>query len=204
MVRFGIRSAAVGLTSRPFLIWEQRFSKCGARSSPGRGASCLYEGHIYVERSMAATWNIFLSTLLGWHILLITYWRCWLQTTINIFYRRLNLEKYVSRYLKPMSNLFIWIYSGGGGPWNVLKGAQVIKVWKLLFYNLTYRWYFTSGLNLISKHHYRPQWPPGLRLRPWLLGRWDRGIESRLRHGCLSLYIRPHIHLLATLSSTTM
>jgi hypothetical protein len=34
--------------------------------SGGGGASCLYEGHIYFERSMVATQNhIFFGTLLG-------------------------------------------------------------------------------------------------------------------------------------------
>jgi hypothetical protein len=32
----------------------------------------------------------------------------------------------------------------------------------------------------------RSQQPRGLRRRHWWLGRWDRGFESRLRHGCLS------------------
>jgi len=36
--------------------------------------------------------------------------------------------------------------------------------------------------------HSRSQSTSGLRQRPWLLGRWDRGFESRLRHGCLSSY----------------
>jgi hypothetical protein len=30
------------------------------------------------------------------------------------------------------------------------------------------------------------QWPCGLRRGSWPVGCWDRGLESRLRHGCLS------------------
>jgi hypothetical protein len=32
----------------------------------------------------------------------------------------------------------------------------------------------------------RSQWPCGLRRGSWLVGCWDRGFESRSRHGCLS------------------
>jgi hypothetical protein len=32
----------------------------------------------------------------------------------------------------------------------------------------------------------RSQWSRGLRRRPWSLGRWHSGFETRLRHGCLS------------------
>jgi hypothetical protein len=32
----------------------------------------------------------------------------------------------------------------------------------------------------------RSQWQRDPTLRPWLLGRWDRGLESRLRYECLS------------------
>jgi hypothetical protein len=32
----------------------------------------------------------------------------------------------------------------------------------------------------------RSQWPCGLRRGSWPVGCWDRGFESRLRHGCLS------------------
>jgi hypothetical protein len=35
-------------------------------------------------------------------------------------------------------------------------------------------------------HTWLVQWPWGLRRRPWSLGRWDYGFESRSRHGCLS------------------
>jgi hypothetical protein len=45
------------------------------------------------------------------------------------------------------------------------------------------------------------QWPQGLKGRPWSLGRWDRGFESRLRHVCLSSSIH-HYHSPITLSST--
>jgi hypothetical protein len=31
------------------------------------------------------------------------------------------------------------------------------------------------------------QWPCGLRRGSWPVGCWDRGFESRSRHGCLSL-----------------
>jgi hypothetical protein len=46
------------------------------------------------------------------------------------------------------------------------------------------------------------QWPCGLRCWHWSLGRWDRGLESRLRHGCLSSSIHHHHHyqLLVALS----
>jgi hypothetical protein len=33
----------------------------------------------------------------------------------------------------------------------------------------------------------RSQWPCGLRRGSWPVGYWDRGFESRLRHGCLSV-----------------
>jgi hypothetical protein len=54
-------------------------------------------------------------------------------------------------------------------------------------------------LNTILKHVYFEKkllytdliswsrWPRGLRLRFWPLSCWDRGFESRSRHGCLSL-----------------
>jgi hypothetical protein len=32
----------------------------------------------------------------------------------------------------------------------------------------------------------RAQWPRILKYRPWSLGRWDCGFESRLKHGCVS------------------
>jgi hypothetical protein len=32
----------------------------------------------------------------------------------------------------------------------------------------------------------RSQWPCGLRRGSWPVGCWDRGFESRSRHGCLS------------------
>jgi hypothetical protein len=48
-------------------------------------------------------------------------------------------------------------------------------------------------------HCTKPQvWSCGLRRRPWLLWRWDRGFQSRLRHGYLSSFnhyrslITPH------------
>jgi hypothetical protein len=45
------------------------------------------------------------------------------------FYRRLNFENYVIHYMKFMSNLFIWIYSGGGGVNSMkrLKGGPSYK-----------------------------------------------------------------------------
>jgi hypothetical protein len=33
----------------------------------------------------------------------------------------------------------------------------------------------------------RSRWPRGLRRRSWPRGCWDRGLESRWGHGCLSL-----------------
>jgi hypothetical protein len=33
---------------------------------------------------------------------------------------------------------------------------------------------------------YRSQWPCGLRRGSWPVGCWDRGFESRSRHGCSS------------------
>jgi hypothetical protein len=33
----------------------------------------------------------------------------------------------------------------------------------------------------------RSKWPCGLRRGSWPVGCWDRGVESRSRHGCLSL-----------------
>jgi hypothetical protein len=44
------------------------------------------------------------------------------------------------------------------------------------------------------------QLPRVMRGRPWSLGRWDRGFESRLRQGCLSSSI--HHHSFMTISST--
>jgi hypothetical protein len=38
------------------------------------------------------------------------------------------------------------------------------------------------------------QWPRGLRRRPWSLGLWNRGFESRLIHGCLSSSIHHYYH----------
>jgi hypothetical protein len=34
----------------------------------------------------------------------------------------------------------------------------------------------------------RSRWPRSLRCSLWLLGRWDCGFESCLRHGCLALF----------------
>jgi hypothetical protein len=44
-------------------------------------------------------------------------------------------------------------------------------------------WFLCTSM---ASHSRRSHWPRDLRRRPWWLGRWDRGFESRLRHGYLS------------------
>jgi hypothetical protein len=43
--------------------------------------------------------------------------------------------------------------------------------------------YFPHACNKYVQY----RWPRGLKRRSWPLGYWDRGFESRSRHGCLSL-----------------
>jgi hypothetical protein len=45
---------------------------------------------------------------------------------------------------------------------------------------------WTEILNLVEIILCRSQWPCGLRRGSWPVGSWDRGFESRSRHGCLS------------------
>jgi hypothetical protein len=47
-------------------------------------------------------------------------------------------------------------------------------------------WTATGWISLSDSLRRWSQWPHGLRCRPWSLGSWDSGFESRLRHGCLS------------------
>jgi hypothetical protein len=48
-------------------------------------------------------------------------------------------------------------------------------------------WMFVSCVYVLCCPVTRSRWPRGLRRRSWPLGYWDRGLESRSCHGCISL-----------------
>jgi hypothetical protein len=57
--------------------------------------------------------------------------------------------------------------------------SQALRIFELVLF-LTYT--FSSLGSLVVMN----QWPCGLRRGSWPVGCWDRGFESRSRHGCLS------------------
>jgi hypothetical protein len=60
--------------------------------------------------------------------------------------------------------------------------VRVFLEWKV---NIIIRFTFSPCDDVASQSH----WPRGLRRTSWLLGCWERGFESRLGLGCLSLCI---------------
>jgi hypothetical protein len=74
----------------------------------GGVTSCLYEGHIYLERNTSATYNIYFGRYIVWfkyfiyHLVLVP-----VLTLNSKFSCRLKLENYVIHWLNIMSNLFI-------------------------------------------------------------------------------------------------
>jgi hypothetical protein len=81
----------------------QKFSNCGGRPPGGRhwsfrGASCLREGHIYLDE----IWRLdkiytLVGTSLGWNILLTSQYRYWLRTVSSTLCCRLKSDCFLCR-----------------------------------------------------------------------------------------------------------
>jgi hypothetical protein len=116
-------------------LW-QRFSNCGA--SPPRCSVIHVGGRVvrlrtFILNETCAQDKIhsLVDTLLGWNINLDLFYN------LNFTKVYINLEKYAIHWLNFMSNLFIWIYSGGRGR---EEGVPAIKVWEPVGYgNFDYR-----------------------------------------------------------------
>jgi hypothetical protein len=60
--------------------------------------------------------------------------------------------------------------------------------------------YYMNSRTHIFKKELNSEWyvsdivrPCSMRRRPWSLGRWDHGLKSCLRHGCLSWSVHHHL-----------
>jgi hypothetical protein len=96
--------------------------------------SCLYEGHIYFERNMGATWNIYFGKHFTWLTLVPVLSPDYKQHILSSeLLRRVcySLPELYVRYV--YLNLF-----GCRGPWSPCKisreGGRAIKVWEGLLY----------------------------------------------------------------------
>jgi hypothetical protein len=58
--------------------------------------------------------NILAGTLLGWNILLITWYRYWLPTISSTFCRRLKLQKYVIHKLNSVKSVYLNLFGWRG------------------------------------------------------------------------------------------
>jgi hypothetical protein len=102
-------------------------------------------------------------------LLLLMYWALFL----DYVYPDWDVFVYAYKYFCVILFLLRYAYFD----WHILV---------LLFYNCGC--VLTLYLNQRSGYYWygRSQWPCGLRRGSWSVGCWDRGFESRSRHGCLS------------------
>jgi hypothetical protein len=113
----------------------------------------------------------------------IVWSRClFLLTQLHVELLYLNMHRILEgehkSYALYLSNIFrspLLSRMPTCGLWSAVKIRYVLQLrkgrWKLLF----------------CACRYCLQWPPGLRRGPWARFTLDRGFESRLGHGCMSL-----------------